>query len=148
MAAGRPAETARLLRGARRWLATRGFEALPEFRPSRNLRVDLLAVGPGGEIWILEIKSGVADFQADRKWRGYLEWCDRFFFCVGSDFPKSLAPEEVGLIEADSFGAEIVREAPATPLAPARRKALLLRVARDALARLRRSDDPGSEAMG
>jgi hypothetical protein len=39
-------------------------------------------------------------------------------------------PDEPGLIVADGFGGAVVRDAPATPLAPARRKALTLAFAR------------------
>lgn len=144
-AGGRPAETARVARGARRWLASLGGECLREFRPNKALRVDLFAIQPKGEIWILEVKSGPADFNADRKWRGYLEWCDRFWFCVGPGFPTDLTPAEVGLIVADGYGAEVAREAPLEPLAAARRKALMLKAAREGAARLRRIEDPGSE---
>lgn len=141
----RPQETERVSRGARRWLAGLGRESLTEFRPAKGLRVDLFAIGPDGEIWILEVKSGPADFLADRKWPAYRAWCDRFYFCVGAEFPKELAPEDVGLVEADGFGAEMLRDSPHAPLAPARRKALILRAARDGAARLRRVEDPGAE---
>lgn len=144
-AQSRPSETARLLRGAWRWLAAEGFEALPEFRPEKALRVDLFAIAPDGEIWVLEIKSGLADFQADAKWPRYRDWCDRFLFCVGPQFPKAVLPDDVGLVEADAFGAALLRAAPEHRLAPARRKALTLRAAREAAARLRRLADPGSE---
>ena len=45
-------------------------------------------------------------------------------------FPDGILPDEPGLIVADGFGGAVVREAPATPLAPARRKALLVAFAR------------------
>ena len=31
-------------------------------------RADVLAIGRNGEIWIVEIKSSIADFRADQKW--------------------------------------------------------------------------------
>lgn len=37
-----------------------------------------------------------------------------------------MLPGEPGLIVADQFGGAVVRDAPVTPLAPARRKALTL----------------------
>ncbi|HEY1506161.1 MAG TPA: MmcB family DNA repair protein, partial [Stellaceae bacterium] len=55
-----------------------------------------------------------------------------------------LIPEECGLMLADGFGAAILREAPAQKLDPARRRALHLRFAHVAGARLLRLTDPGA----
>jgi hypothetical protein len=71
-----------------------------------------------------------------------LEFCDRFYFGVTEDFPRDLIPEDAGLIVADGFGGAVVREAPRTPLAPARRKALTLAFARLAAMRTLRLDQP------
>jgi len=51
-------------------------------------------------------------------------------------------PEDVGLIVADAYGAEIVREAPPRAVAPATRRAMLLRFAIAAADRLHRLTDP------
>ena len=115
--------------------------------PSPGLRVDVMALGPKGEIWVIECKSGTADFRADRKWQGYLEWCDRFFWAVDGDFPTGLLPQESGLILADAYDAEIVRMAPETPLAPARRKVMVQKFARHAALRLQGWRDPGVAAL-
>jgi hypothetical protein len=69
-------------------------------------------------------------------------YCDRFYFAVGRDFPLELLPPEEGLILADRFGAEIVREARLRALSPARRKAMLIRFGRAAAGRLRILVDP------
>ncbi|MEO1292703.1 MAG: MmcB family DNA repair protein [Pseudomonadota bacterium] len=139
----RPEVTVGLTRSARRYLAESGFWAVPEFVPERGKRVDLCAVSARGEIWVIEVKSGLADFQADTKWTGYLGWADRFFFCVEPTFPMESLPTEEGLIVADAFGAEVLRTGTERPLAPARRKALMIRIARQAAARLQRLEDPG-----
>ena len=112
------------------------------------MRADVFAAGPKGEMWIVECKSGLPDFRSDRKWPGYLEFCDRFFFAVDDAFPDAVLPADQGLIRADAFGAEILRH-PAEPrsLAPARRKALTLRAARVASVRLRQALDPGLPAL-
>lgn len=68
-----------LARGVCRHLLTHNFTSLEEFTPERGKRVDVMAIGPKGEIWVIECKSGREDFRSDHKWRGYLEWCDRFF---------------------------------------------------------------------
>lgn len=133
----------RLARGVARALRQFDFVSVEELVPTPGLRVDLMALGPKGEIWVIECKSSRADFRADQKWQGYLEWCDRFFWAVDGDFPADLLPEGTGLILADSYDAEIVRMGPETPLAPARRKAMVQKFARHAASRLQGYRDPG-----
>lgn len=132
----------RLARGVARGLRALGFATVEEFPLATGLRVDLMALGPKGEVWVVECKSGLADFQADRKWGGYLEWCDRFFWAVDTDFPTGILPADTGLILADAYDAEILRIGPETLLAPARRKALTRDLARTAALRLQALRDP------
>ena len=131
-----------LARGVSRHLRSLGFAPLEEFVPERGKRVDVIALGPKGEIWIIECKSSRADFQSDQKWQGYLEWCDRYFWAVDTDFPTELLPEGTGLIFADAYDAEIVRMAPEDKLAPARRKKVIQKFAMDSARRLQRYRDP------
>jgi hypothetical protein len=133
----------RLARGVCRHLAALGFAAVEEFVPVPGLRVDVMALGPRGELWVVECKSGRADYAADRKWQGYLDFCDRFFWAVDAAFPEGLLPGDTGLILADAWDAEILRMAPEVPLAAARRKAMTQRLARHAAARLMALRDPG-----
>jgi hypothetical protein len=133
----------RLARGVCRHLASLGFACVDEMVLATGLRVDVMALGPKGELWVVECKSGRADFRADRKWQGYLEFCDRFFWAVDAEFPTDLLPEGTGLLLADGYDAEILRMGPETTLAGARRKAVLLRFARHAAARLLNARDPG-----
>ncbi len=133
----------RLARGVARHLAGHGFACLPEFVPAPGLRVDVAALGPRGEIWVVECKSCLADFRADTKWQGYLPWCDRFFWAVDADFPVAVLPEETGLILADAYDAEILRHGPEARLPGARRGALTRRLARTAAFRLAGLADPG-----
>jgi len=132
-----------LARGVSRHLRSRDFVPMVEFVPGRGLRVDVIALGPKGEIWIIECKSSRADFMADSKWQGYLPYCDRFFWAVDAGFPLELLPEETGLILADSYDAEIQRYGPETRLAAATRKKLIQKFARNAADRLRVFIDPG-----
>ncbi len=131
-----------LARGVCRCLTSLGFAPLVEFVPARGLRVDVMALGPRGEIWVVECKSSRADFQSDRKWQGYLDWCDRFFWAVGPGFPVDILPGAGGLMLGDAYGAEVVRMPSETPLAPARRKVLTRAFARQAALRLAASRDP------
>lgn len=103
-----------------------------------------MALGPKGEVWVIECKSSRADFMSDNKWEGYLDWCDRFFWAVGDDFPVDLLPEGTGLIIADAYDAEIIRMAPEYKLAPARRKVLVQKFATHAARRLQALRDPGA----
>ncbi|MCB6178801.1 MmcB family DNA repair protein [Rhodobacter sp. Har01] len=132
----------RLQRGVARGLRALGFACVEEMALATGLRADLLALGPKGELWVVECKSCREDFRADRKWQGYLEFCDRFFWAVDADFPSDLLPEATGLILADAYDAEILRMAPETPLAAARRKAMTQAFARQAALRLQALRDP------
>ncbi|WP_461472526.1 MmcB family DNA repair protein [Pararhodobacter sp.] len=132
----------RLARGVCRLLRSHDFATLDEVTPRPGLRVDVMALGPRGEIWVVECKSSRADFTADRKWRGYLEWCDRFFWAVPTGFPTEILPDAGGLIVADEYFGEIVGMGQAQPLAAARRKALTLRFARMAALRHHALRDP------
>lgn len=132
----------RLARGAARLLASLGHAPLAEFVPARGLRVDLISIGPAAEIWIVECKSSRADFRGDRKWQGYLEWCDRYFWAVDNAFPVGMLPADAGLIMADPYGAEIARMPVATRLPAARRSRLMRDIARVATLRLLAQNDP------
>lgn len=132
-----------LARGVSRHLRSHDFVSVEELVPTSGLRVDVMGLGPKGEIWVVECKSSRADFQSDHKWEGYLEWCDRFFWAVDTDFPTALLPDGTGLIIADAYDAEIVRMGPETKLAPARRKVMVQKFARHAAVRAQAARDPG-----
>ncbi len=132
----------RLRRGVARGLRALGFACVEEMVLATGLRVDIMALGPKGELWVVECKSCRDDFRTDRKWQGYLDYCDRFFWAVDADFPADLLPEGTGLILADAYDAEILRMAPETPLAGARRKAMTQAFARHAALRLQALRDP------
>lgn len=134
----------RLARGVCRHLRSLDFVTVEEMVPTPGLRVDIMALGPKGQLWVVECKSGRADYATDRKWQGYLDFCDRFFWAVDAEFPAQLLPPETGLILADGYDAEIVRMGPETALAGARRKAMVQRFARHAALRLQSMRDPGA----
>ena len=137
-----------LARGVCRHMASTGFVCLEEFVPVKGLRVDVLALGPKGELWVIECKSSKADFQKDKKWEGYLAWCDRYFWAVDMDFPTDLLPEGTGLLVGDSYDAEIIRLAPEEKLAPARRKVIIQKFAMNAARRLQSLRDPMGRVWG
>jgi len=123
----RPEATRLVARGARRLLRDMGFAALAEVPLPSGRRADLVALAPDGTLHIVEIKSSRADFVADRKWSYYLDHCDRFYFAFPQSLPPELFPPGPGLIVADAHGGEMLRAAPLQKLAPAARRAMLVR---------------------
>ena len=140
---GRQSEHAlSVARGVGRLLRTRGFAMVSELPLATGRRADIVGLGVDGEIWIVEIKSSVEDFRVDRKWPDYRLSCDRLFFASHAGVPMEIFPEDTGLILADQFGAELLREAPQHRLAGATRKAMLVRFAQAAAHRLHGLIDP------
>ena len=131
-AGARPATTLALTRGVVRLFVDMGLSPLAEFTLANGRRADIAAIDRKGRIAIAEVKSCRADFEGDAKWPDYLEFCDRFYFAVDPVFPQAILPSSEGLIVADAFGAMIAREAAPRAMAPARRKAVTLRFARQA----------------
>lgn len=137
----RPGQT--LARGVCRHLLDLDFVTVEELTPAPGLRVDVMAMGPKGDLWVVECKSSRVDFVSDCKWHWYLEWCDRYFWAVDADFPVDLLPEGTGLIVADGYDAEILRMPEERRLAPARRKVMVQKFARHAALRWHAARDPG-----
>ena len=54
-------------------------------------------------IIIVEIKSSVADFRADTKWREYRAHCDKFYFAIPASMPVDIIPDDAVLILADAY---------------------------------------------
>jgi len=131
-------------RGVGRLLRAHGFAMVSELPLATGRRADVVGLGPGGEIWIVEIKSSIEDFRVDQKWPDYRLSCDRLFFATHTQVPLDIFPEDAGLILADAHGGEVVRPAPENRLAGATRKVMLLRFAHAAAHRLHGLIDPGA----
>ena len=141
---GRQSATALMVqRGVCRLLRQAGFATLTEITLATGRRADVMALGAAGAIWIVEIKSSLADFRCDAKWPDYRDYCDRLFFAIPQSMDREVIPAETGLIVADSWGADILRHPEETPLHASRRKALTLAFARAAALRLHGLHDPG-----
>ena len=146
---GRQSETAlAVARGTARLLHAYGRCVVSELPLPSGRRADLVALDPGGEIWIVEIKSSIADFRADQKWMDYRMHCDRLFFATTVEVPCEIFPPDTGLIVADAFGAQIVCEAPEHRLHASTRKSMTLGVARAAALRLQSLIDPTGPYAG
>ena len=140
---GRQSDVAqKIARGVRRLLRAKGFASVTELPLLHGRRADIVALHPDGALLIVEIKSSIADFRADHKWRDYAAHCDRLYFAIPDEMPAEIMPEDAGLIVADSWGAEIVREAELRAIPPATRRAVMLRFAIAAADRLHRLADP------
>lgn len=133
---------AELQRGVCRAFRALGLSVVTELPLANGRRADLVALSQSGDLTIVEIKSCLLDYQTDGKWQDYLPFCDRLFFAVAADFPSEVIPEAAGLILADRYGAEIVRQSAEARLSAARRKAMMLAFARAAALRLQLHLDP------
>ena len=140
---GRQSATALLVaRGTTRLLHSLGYCVVSELALASGRRADLVALGADGTLWIVEIKSSVADLRADQKWMDYRLHCDRLFFATTIEMPRHIFPQDTGLIVADAFGADIICEAPEHRLHAATRKTVMLSFARAAALRLSALHDP------
>jgi hypothetical protein len=123
-----------------------GWAPLHEVPLPNGRRADILALRGDGCFACIEVKSGLRDFLSDAKWPEYREFSDALYFAVDDAFPLAALPGEVGLIVASEGAAEIIREAPAHGLTPARRRVLLRRFAWIAALRLAMLEDPAGAA--
>lgn len=62
-------------------LASFNHESMSYLNHLSGRRADVLAIGSGYGITIVEVKSSVSDFNTDKKWSDYLKACDAFYFC-------------------------------------------------------------------
>jgi hypothetical protein len=146
---GRQSETAlAIARGTRRLLRAQKFATLTELPLASGRRADIVALAVDATILIVEIKSSIADFRTDVKWPDYRAHCDRLYFAISAAIPPEIMPQDAGLIIADGFGAEIIREAPEHRLASATRRSMLLRFAHAAAHRLHGLADPELASLG
>jgi hypothetical protein len=135
-------------RGICRLFARNDIWCLAEMPLRSNRRADLMGIDAKGHLVIVEIKVSRADLLGDGKWTDYLDHCDRFYWGLASDLDRACMegaafhPDRCGLIVADGYDAEILRPAPLVPLAPARRKAEVERLARASLRRNQALQDP------
>jgi hypothetical protein len=143
----RPEVTLAVCRGACRLMRQSGSSVVLEMPLPDGRRADIFAIGRDGCLAIVEVKSSIEDWRVDLKWPDYFNWCDLFYVALPIDFPQALIPMEVGLIVADAYGGEILREPARRPVAAARRKALLVDCARLAAERLARLEDPDFDGL-
>src|ERR1700761_4502927 len=132
---------AEVARGVSRLLTQEGYSPILEFTLPNGRRLDVAAIGPGGEMLGVEIKGALADLRGESKWAEYLDYCDLFYFAIPPDFPPEHVAHETGLIVAERYGGAIIKEAEAQSLHASRRKAVTISFARAAAERLSRTLD-------
>lgn len=141
-----PQRAAAIMAAVTFWCGLRGWSSLAEVTLPNGRRADLLTLAPDGAIAAIEVKSCQRDFDTDLKWPEYLDYCDRLYFAVDLDFPLARLPAAAGILVAAAGETALLREAPAVPLAPGRRKVLTLRFARLAALRLLATTAPRAAA--
>lgn len=98
-----------------------------------RLRADVLAISMGSKIVVIEVKSSVADFKADKKWHKYLEFADQFYFCFAAETwlkVRHLIPKGVGVFIVTPLGkAKIVQRSRFTEVKTAIRLNVITRMA-------------------
>lgn len=140
-------------RGIGRLFARNEIWCLCEVPIRNHRRADLMGIDAKGMVVIVEIKVSRADLLGDGKWPDYLDFCDRYYWAVPPHLDRapldteSFRPDLCGVIVADGYDAEIIRPAALTPLAAARRKVEVERLARIAMRRLTASIDPLCSAL-
>ena len=141
-------------RGVTRLFLRHDLTAMEEVPLDNGRRADIMAVDPKGRIVIVEIKVARGDLLGDAKWLDYLDHCDRFYWGLAPDLDRAcleteaFLPGSCGVIVADGYDAEILRPAPMMPLAAARRKAEVERLARVAMRRQVVGADPYCSPWG
>ena len=143
---GFPERALLVRRAAARFCLIVGWAPLHEVPLPNGRRADILALRPDGGFVCIEVKSGPRDFLVDSKWPEYRDFSDALFFAVDTDFPQMMLPPETGLIVADGLEAAMLRDAPAHPLASAKRRSLTQRFAMLAASRLATAEDPAGRA--
>ena len=142
------ATAAAVARGICRLFARNDIWCLSEMPLRSGRRADLMGIDAKGQVIIVEIKVSRADLLGDAKWPDYLDHCDRFFWGLAAHLDRAcmdseaFRPDQCGLIVADGYDAEILRPAPLRPLAAARRKVEVEKIARAALRRQAMALDP------
>jgi len=135
-------------RGISRLFGRNGIWCLGEVPIRNGRRADLMGIDARGQVVIVEIKVARADLLGDMKWPDYLDFCDRFYWGLPPGLDRAplesvaYQPETCGIIVADGYDAEILRPAALVPLAAARRKTEVERLARIAMRRHAALIDP------
>lgn len=152
-APGSPLCAADVCRGVTRMLLRHDLHAIAEVPLDGGRRADLMALDARGRLVIVEIKVSRVDLMGDTKWPDYLGHCDRYYWALPAGFDVSpldapgFLPGRTGVIVADRYDAEIVREAAEVPLPAHVRRRCTLAFARRAARRVIAATDPDADGL-
>ena len=147
-------EARAVARGICRLFARNDIWCLPEMPLRSGRRADLMGIDAKGQVVIVVFYVSRAVLLGDGKWTDFLDHCDRFYWGLAPHLDRAVLetedflPHACGVIVADGYDAEILRPAPTIPLAAARRKAEVERLARASLRRQLVGIDPQCAAWG
>ena len=98
-----------------------------------RLRADLVAISMGSYIVVVEVKSSVADFKADKKVLNYVPYCDKLYFAMSQDVyikVSHLVPSGVGVfVVSDRLKVRVKKRAVQHPVADKVRLNIMTRMA-------------------
>lgn len=149
-----PLDAGSVCRGIQRLFARNDIWLVPEMPLRNGRRADLMGLDTKGRIVIVEVKVQRGDLLGDGKWPDYLDFCDRFYWGLPPQIDRNILdgadyrPDCCGIVVADGYDGEIVRPAPLHPLAAARRKTEVERLARAAMRRATVAIDPHCAPWG
>lgn len=149
-----PLDAGSVSRGIQRLFARNDIWLMPEMPLRNGRRADLMGLDTKGRIVIVEVKVQRGDLLGDGKWPDYLDFCDRFYWGLPPQIDRNILdgedyrPDCCGIVVADGYDGEIVRPAPLQPLAAARRKTEVERIARAAMRRATVAIDPHCAPWG
>lgn len=149
-----PLDAGSVCRGIKRLFARNDIWLMPEMPLRNGRRADLMGLDTKGRIVIVEVKVQRGDLLGDGKWPDYLDFCDRFYWGLPPQIDRNILdgedyrPDCCGIVVADGYDGEIVRPAPLQPLAAARRKTEVERIARAAMRRATVAIDPHCAPWG
>ena len=91
-----------------KYLSKKGLSCHYEVGVNRwgKLRADVFAFNYKRNVTIVEVKSSMADYKTDKKWQGYLPYCNSLYFAFDSDF--KLTPEITKEIKQHGVGIMVV----------------------------------------
>lgn len=78
--------------------------------PWGKRRLDVFAMNMKGRFVGVEIKSCLADYRADTKWRDYLEHVNKFYFCIPEPLLRKIKDELVRECKAVGAGIMVLCE--------------------------------------
>lgn len=108
--------TSVLAHAATMYLIDRRYSAHIEFGVKDNRRLDIIALNTKGHLIGIEVKSCIADFKTDKKWRDYLPFVNQLYFIFDeatwnkhSKVLKESIGKDAGIMITHTVGESFIR---------------------------------------